>query len=196
MYPLNHLSFKEYALVIEGKKDLTEHNPEGTFDAVCDKIAKLWGFFLIGEILYTGIYSPQKRQLTLKEGVMLWVTILYPVITVSGMYLYNSTFMDIKAYNELREIGRYINARRNELSAPQRAFHGIADYWGNKTSFQAKVYQLFYRALALESASGSTIKEMPIFTLGRDKIYIQLNGKKLTLDQTDELSEKINAFFT
>ena len=194
MDPLHHLSFKDYALVIQGKKDLTKHDPEATFEAVCSKIAQLWGFFLAGELLYVNIYPPQNRQPTLKEGVMLLVTLFYPHIVVGGMYFYDSNFMDTKAYKELREIGRHITARQNEPSAPERAFQGIADYWGSKTTFQAKVYQLFYRALALESASGSTITEMPTFSFSRDRAYIRLSGKKLTLIQTDDISEKINGF--
>ncbi len=197
MDPLNSLSLSEYTLVIDGKKDLTKYNPEEAFDAVCKKISLLWLPILGAELAYTAVYSPQHRYRSLKEEAALWATIFYPLIAIGMMFLYQLTLnIDKAACQELREIGRFINARQNEPSPPERAFHGIADYWRNKTAFPARVYYLFYRALAFESASGAAIKEMPTFAFTSEKAFIRLRGKKLTLAAADELAEKIKAFLT
>ena len=196
MDPIAYLSSNEYRSVIEGKKDLTKYNPEAEFEAVCEKISLLWIPILGSELVYTAAYSPHNRYRSLKEEAALWVTVLYPLFAIGAMFLYHATLnIDQAACQELRQIGGYINARQNEPSASERAFHGIADYWGNKTSFHAKVFHLFYRALALESASGVTITEMPAFSSTSEKVFIQLRRKKLILTQADDLSAKVNSFF-
>ncbi|MBS0614934.1 MAG: hypothetical protein JSR58_00075 [Verrucomicrobia bacterium] len=195
MNPLQCLTSREYRLVLEGKKDLTKHDSEAAFYASCEKIGLLWAPLLFGELGYTVVYSPHLRSRSLKEELMVWVTLFYPIISLGLMSLYRYFWtIDIEADKELRCMGNCIQAR-SEGNNEARVFHGISDYWKDKSSLYAKVCHCVYGLLAQKASKGHIVKENPEIVKWGQKVGIKWRNKSITLLQEDDVSTKVTSFF-
>lgn len=188
MNPLSYLSSQEYSLVIEGKKDLTTYDSETAFETVYKKISLLWIPIIGGEFLYTGVYAPHKRSMTVTEGAMAFITVFYPLLSLGTMMLYRSFLkIDDVAEKELRSIGTFIH------KVP--VFQGIAAYWEGKQTFYAKVCHAFYSLLAKKAKEGIIIKEAPVFLLKYAKVCVNWNHQEQLFSPADDLPAKVSAFF-